>query len=99
MPRLIALKEVRYARRTHVPGTDSAEFEASEKDAKVLKAIGKAADAPAKRAPAKQAKQMRAEEPAKVEPQVTQPVAPGSDMFETSQAAGTYGRRDMRAED
>lgn len=42
MPKLRALKEVRYAGVRHFPGTNSAEFDASDRDAKLLTAIGKA---------------------------------------------------------
>jgi hypothetical protein len=49
MPRLIAIKEHRYASKQMLPGT---EYEATDKHAKTLKLIGKAKDAePAPAAP------------------------------------------------
>ena len=49
MPKLVAIKEHRYASRTMMPGE---EYEASDKHAKLLKVIGKAKDAaPAVAAP------------------------------------------------
>jgi len=41
MPRVRALKEVRYAGVNRVPGTDSEQFDASEKDAYLLSRIKK----------------------------------------------------------
>lgn len=43
MPRLVAIKEHRYASKQMLPG---AEYEATDKHAKTLKLIGKAKDAP-----------------------------------------------------
>lgn len=102
MPKLIALKKLRYGKRDYAPGAGSEEFEASEKDAALLKAIGKAADAPEPK-PAR-----KRQEPAKVEVKSEQPG--GGDMFRRDQkptdgteapqpGTGTYGRRDMRAQD
>lgn len=82
MPKLVALKELYYARATYLPG---AVFEAHEKHARLLKAIGKAADVP----PAKK-------KPAHVD--IPAPVKGAEEPAPLSEP-GQYQRRDMRAED
>lgn len=81
--KLVALKELRYAGATYLPG---AMFEAADKDARLLKAVKRAADASTK--PAKPA-------------HVDIPAPPAKEAEEPSPefVPGHYQRRDMRAED
>ncbi len=87
MVRLVALVELPYDGINRVPGTPSAEFDASEKDADLLKLIGKAADAPKTDEPVKGdglfTRESKAEEPASDKPATRK----------------RYLRRDMQAED
>lgn len=104
MPRLIAIKELRYAGLTYLAGTP---FEASDKDAKLLKLIGKAKDSVAverpkhvdtvpKPAPADDAlAAARAEYEAKVGKRPFM----GWNVAQIRERIGTYNRRDMRAEE
>lgn len=83
MPELKALRELRYGGKTIFPGEG---FEASEKEAKLLKAIGKATDGEVANK-TDLPKAATAPEP-----------APEPDPVPL-QDAGHYQRRDMRAED
>lgn len=105
MPKLQATTELRYAGKTVRPGD---QFDASEKDAKILKAIRKAIDAPVV---PKTQKPPRVEKPAPVAPVVqAEPVAVEpmkADVIETKDVDSdghgygrqAYRRRDLRAED
>ncbi len=85
--KLIALKPMRYASRALVAGD---EFEASERDGRLLKRIKKAGDAPVRRA-------------ARAQPEPEAAPAPGPAPEPASAVLGRgvprYGRRDMRAEE
>ncbi len=106
MPKIVAVKEVRYAGVSHLPG---AEFEASDKDARLLVAIGKAAltRAPNKTDLPEPAEV--AEEPAPLD-EVADLRAEYTEQFgkrpfmgwsadELRERMGKYLRRDMRPED
>ena len=93
MVKLIAIKEVRYAGVSRVPGTRTAEFDASEKDAKVLRAVKKAIDAPAKAVTAAAVAQP---EPVKTE-SLFMPKSETAEDVKT--ARRRYMRRDMTAAD
>lgn len=84
MPRLIATREVRYSGVTHKPGE---EFEASEKDARILKGIGKAAD-PEKRETVPPRRALR-----------TTALAEDAGEDAGEPARRRYRRRDLTAED
>lgn len=86
--RLIAKKELRYAGRDLKEGD---EFEASARDGKILKAIRKAEEIPTA-ASDESAPRAKRRAPAGRAGQMQFQEAPSSD-------AGTYDRRDMRAED
>ncbi len=94
--RLIAKKGLRYGGRDLNAGD---EFDASTRDGKILKAIRKASEIqtagsdeaaarPKRRTPAGRGGHMQFQGP----PKAPEPLS-------TESAAGTYGRRDMRAED
>ncbi len=90
MPKVKAIKEHRYGGAQRFPGD---EYEASDKDAKLLKAVGKSGDATAQKSVAdlpKEVMQRAAPEP---EPEVVE--EPATPEFRR----GEYHRRDMRAEE
>ena len=82
MMKLIATKSMRFAGQSLNPG-DS--FEASERNARLLKAIGKADDAPAQEIP----RQTKAVDPLDHD---------GDGRKGGSKKGTTYKRRDMRAD-
>lgn len=84
MPRLIALKKI----SSRYPA--GAEFETSERNARLLKAIGKAADAPE---PVKEAPRRRAE------PEPEPAAADAEQETPPRHVPRFYRRRDMKAED
>lgn len=94
MPNLEATRTVRYGGKDRQPGD---QFEASDKDAKILKAIGKAKDW---EGPAKSVVDLP-DEPKKTAPKPTvQPKAMKAQEVEDQPIAPLhYLRRDMRAED
>lgn len=83
MTSLLAIKPLNYARVARLPGTPSERFDAPDKDARILKLIGKAVDAP----PIQQTK-----------PAVEQATLPAS-APEQSRKRRSYHRRDMLSED
>lgn len=88
MPKLVATKAVRYAGKEMAAGE---EFDASDKDAKLLIAVHKAELAPPPKRP------RHIDSQPKVEPKALKPVEePAADP---KPASGLYQRRDMRAED
>lgn len=94
MPKLIVMaRELRYAHRSMVAGD---EFEASEKDARVLRAIGKAKDA----VQTTPAPKRTARRPARSSAAISENGVPGEADPQQSELGGAlYSRRDMRAED
>jgi hypothetical protein len=106
MPKLQATRELRYAGKTLQPGDI---FDASEKDAKVLKQIKKAADAPVvPRATQKPPKVEKVATPEVLPDPVTPPAvvdaATEAETKESDPAPTGYGRqgyrrRDLRSED
>lgn len=89
MPRLKATKSMRYASRRLEPGD---EFDANNRDARVLKAIGKAEDAPEpRRGPGRPRR-----EPVVEAPPVEPIVEPDDEQTRT---VPRYLRRDMQAEE
>lgn len=91
MPTLIVkVKELRYNKKTYLRGDT---FEASEKDANVLKTIGKAGD-PDQKSPLRSAA-----------PAPAQAARPRNTLTLESESAdrprgrGRYARRDLRSED
>jgi hypothetical protein len=93
MPTLEALKEIFYGRVTYQPGD---KFESSEKDAKVLAAVGKAK---AVEAPKPAAAPEEVQPPQEPQPQAEQKEAEPAPLAEPAPAPMTYRRRDMQAED
>jgi hypothetical protein len=93
--KLIATRELRYGGRNLVAGDA---FDASDKDAKILKAIRKAEAAPTAETD-QVAARPAARKPAGRGGQMQFPVKPKAEGAGGEEAAGTYGRRDMRAED
>ena len=97
MPELIVTaRELRYARKSHLKG---ARFHASDKDAKVLKALGKADDAPDEVKPVRKVAETVAPAPTPVvaEP-MAEPLAEPTDA-ELALPRRFYGTRRMKAED
>lgn len=91
MKLVVTAKELRYGGRQMRAGD---EFEASDKDARTLKAVRKAADAP----PA----QVKRSMPQPPEPKPVEPAASEEDQPRRRgrpSGAAWYGRRDMRAEE
>jgi len=97
---LVALKEVRYAGVNHVPGTESAEFEATDRDAKILKATGKvrAADHAAVAPARAQSQSDLPLSPAMCEPEIVRASAPASSDEGETKPKRQYRRRDLTAE-
>lgn len=93
--KLIAITELRYAGVNYFPGN---EFEGSDNDAMLLKAIGKAKDAPAKAVATKSLKAEAPETKASTQP------AQGDVFNQPTEEKSTTGRRrymrrDMIAEE
>lgn len=94
MPELIVTcRELRYAGKSYLKG---ARFVATDKHAKVLKAIRKAADAPPPAAPVRKVAET-APPPIVAEP-LADPVTEASDV-ELARPRRLYGTRRMKAED
>jgi hypothetical protein len=93
MPKLIVTaKEFRYAGRSMAAGET---FDASDKDARLIKATGKAADAPGDlpappKPPITRAPRMRFPQP---------PITPAQEAAKGAEQSNIYERRDMRAKD
>lgn len=109
MPKVTALREVRYATVTYKPGDA---FEASDKDAGLLERIGKVTrgkikanptDLPAEAAPEVAEEPAPLDEMAELRAQYQDQLGKrpfmGWDADELRERMGTYDRRDMRAED
>jgi len=94
MPELIVTaRELRYAGKTHLNG---ARFDASEKDARVLKAIGKADDAPPAPTPVRKVAETVAP-PAPVE--TTEPKSEQDLLAPPVARSFPYRTRRLKAED
>jgi len=95
MPKLVATKELFYAGKTRNVGD---EFDASDKDAKILKAIGKASDpAPKRGRQVETAALAPAPAPKKEEPPVQQ--AEAAAATEEFPLRRRYQRRGLRPEE
>ena len=101
---IVTCRELRYAGETYLRG---ARFEASDKDAKLLKAVKKAADAPADPVPMREAASVRPAQPvAELPAEPDAPEASEPEQAEVPEAEGAetmprraYRRRDLKAED
>jgi len=94
MPKLVATKELFYAGKTRNVGD---EFDASDKDAKILKAIGKASDPAPKRGRQVETAALATAPAPKEEPPVQQTEASATE--EAAPLRRRYYRRDLRSEE
>lgn len=98
MELIVTCRELQYAGKTYLTG---ARFEASDKDAKLLKAINKAADAPAPTKPLREAASVTPP-PATVEPQLDTPPEPEAAADEGAPegtSSRAYRTRRLKAEE
>lgn len=96
MPKVIALQEWHYAGKTYMPG---AEFEVSESDLNIAKAIGKVKDAPVVAPAVMPVEQARPVEPAKNESLFAAKAQPAEKDDQTKAPRRRYMRRDLTAQE